>query len=149
MKLMLDRSPAWAVESPNSVLIEPRRKVSEPRSIESKNQAVAMMRKILRWKAVIGSLSSRAAITALVPAATRLGTSVVTRSGSASPAGIAICPAISCLPVFLVCALRFCRIFLIDARYISGIPLAQEELRPMHWGGAASSELGGERGRRR
>ena len=46
---MLDSRPACALDRPNSVRIEPSTNVSEPRSIESKNQAVAMMRKMPRW----------------------------------------------------------------------------------------------------
>ncbi len=46
---MLDSSPVCAADSPNSDLIEPSTKVREPRSIESKNQAVAMIRNSIRW----------------------------------------------------------------------------------------------------
>jgi hypothetical protein len=48
-KLMLDSRPAWAVVKPNSAFIEPRTKVNVPRSMESKNHAVAMIRNIPRW----------------------------------------------------------------------------------------------------
>ena len=47
-KLMLDSNPACGADKPNSNLIEPSTKVREPRSIESKNQAVAMIRNSVR-----------------------------------------------------------------------------------------------------
>ncbi|MNU07875.1 hypothetical protein D3C72_2536670 [compost metagenome] len=42
-KLELASKPVCAAVRPNSALIEPRTKVMMPRSIESKNQAVAMI----------------------------------------------------------------------------------------------------------
>jgi len=47
-KLALPNRPVWAVVRPNSALMEPRMNVIIPRSMESKNQAVAMTRKIDR-----------------------------------------------------------------------------------------------------
>ncbi len=47
-KLALATSPAIALDSLNSVLIEPRTKVIVPRSIESKKNAAAMMMKMVR-----------------------------------------------------------------------------------------------------
>ena len=44
-KLELASNPVWTALKPNSVLIEPSTKVMMPRSIESKNQAVAMIPK--------------------------------------------------------------------------------------------------------
>ena len=48
-KLELASNPAWAVLRPNSVLIEPNRKVIIARSMESKKNARAMMMKMTRW----------------------------------------------------------------------------------------------------
>ena len=48
-KLELASNPAWAVLRPNSVLIEPNRKVIIARSMESKKNARAMMMKMIRW----------------------------------------------------------------------------------------------------
>ena len=47
-KLQLASRPAWAVVRPISALMEPSTKVMMPRSMESKNQAVAMMPKSIR-----------------------------------------------------------------------------------------------------
>jgi hypothetical protein len=47
-KLMLDSNPVCGADKPNSDLIEPSTKVREPKSIESKNHAVAMIRNSLR-----------------------------------------------------------------------------------------------------
>ncbi|GJE62195.1 hypothetical protein MPOCJGCO_4325 [Methylobacterium trifolii] len=100
-KLMLESSPAWAVERPNSVLIEPRRKVSEPRSIESKNQAVAMIRKIVRWNPVIGRRSRRAAI---ITSEARAEAAPAATPGIGVAAGRIICPVIVALPGRPSCA---------------------------------------------
>ncbi|MNR06251.1 hypothetical protein D3C85_1223160 [compost metagenome] len=48
-KLELASMPACAAVRPNSALIEPSTKVMMPRSIESKNHAVAMMPNNERW----------------------------------------------------------------------------------------------------
>ena len=49
MKLMLPNRPASAVESWNVCRIEPSTKVSAPRSMLSKNHAVAMIAKMPFW----------------------------------------------------------------------------------------------------